>query len=126
MPGVLLIGVASGDQLAPTTAELAGEGVRLAAELGGPVTALLAGKNVQGLAATLGGLGVDKVLVAESQAPTPPSPEWLLSAVEQAAKHAEPAAILLTHGGGGRDLGPSLAYRLDAGIITDATALRAD
>jgi electron transfer flavoprotein alpha subunit len=126
MPGVLLIAVASGEQLPTSTGELAGEAVRLAAELGGPVTALLAGKNVQGLASSLGQLGVDRVLLADSQAPTVPSPEWLLSAAELAARKTEPAAVLLTHGGGGRDLGPSLAYRLEAGIITDATALRVD
>ena len=124
VPGVLLIAVALGEQLSPTTAELAGEAVRLSAELGGPVTALLAGKNIQGLAASLGGLGVDQVLVADSQAPQPPSPEWLLAAAEQAARQTNPAVILLTHGGGGRDLGPSLAYRLETGIVTDATALR--
>jgi electron transfer flavoprotein alpha subunit len=126
MPGVLLIAIALGEQLSPMTAELAGEAVRLSADLGGPVTALLAGKNVQGVAASLGGLGVDNVLVADSQAPTPPSPEWLLSAAEQAARQASPAVILLTHGGGGRDLGPSLAYRLDTGIVTDSTALRVE
>jgi len=126
MPGVLLISIASGEQLSPSTAELAGEGVRLAAELGGPVTALLAGQNIQGLAASLGGVGVDKVLLADSQSPTPPSPEWLLAAAELAAKQAQPAAILLTHSGGGRDLGPSLAYRLDAGMVTDTTALRVE
>ena len=126
MPGVLLIAVASGEQLSPTTAELAGEGVRLAADLGGPVTAVLAGTNVQGLASSLGGLGVDKVLVADSQSSRPPSPDWLLAAAELAANQTQPAAILLTHGSGGRDLGPSLAYRLDAGMVTDATALRVD
>src|SRR5579864_9731819 len=106
MPGILVFATVSGEQLAPTTAELVGVGVRLAGELGGPLTALVAGKNIQGLAASLGQLGVDKVLVADSQSPTPPSPEWLLSAAEQAARQTEPAAILLTHGGGGRDLGP--------------------
>jgi electron transfer flavoprotein alpha subunit len=126
MPGVLLVATASGEQLSPTTAELVGVGARLAAEVGGPVTALLAGKNIQGLAASLGGLGVDKVLVADFQGPTPASPEWLVAAAEAGAKQTQPTAILLTHGGGGRDLGPSLAYALEAGIITDATALRAE
>ena len=126
MPGVLLIAIASGEQLSPTTAELAGEAVRLSADLGGPVTALLAGKNIQGLAASLGGLGVEKVLLADSQGPTPPSPEWLLAAAEQAAGQSDPSVILLAHGGGGRDLGPSLAYRLETGIVTDATALRVE
>jgi electron transfer flavoprotein alpha subunit len=126
MPGVLLIAVASGEQLAPTTAELAGEGVRLGADLGGPVTALLVGKNIQGLAASLGSLGVEKVLVADSQSPTPPSLEWVVTAVEAAVKQTQPSAILLTHGGGGRDLAPAVAYRLEAGLINDATALRVE
>lgn len=126
MPGVLLIAIATGEQLPPTLPELVGEGVRLGASLGGPVTALLAGKNVQGLAAGLGELGVDSVLVADSQSSTAPSPEWLVAAAEQAARQTSPAAILLTHGGGGRDLGPLLAYRLETGIVTDATALRVE
>jgi electron transfer flavoprotein alpha subunit len=126
MPGVLLVAEASGQDLAATTAELVGEGVRLAGELGGPVTVVLAGTNVQGPAAGLGELGAETVLVADSQSATPPSPRWLLSAAEQAARRVNPDVILLTHGGGGRDLGPSLAYRLDTGIVTDATALRLD
>src|SRR5712691_4044804 len=127
MPGVLLIAEVSGEQLAATTAELMGEGARLAKELGGgPVIVLLAGKNIQGLASGLGQLGAEKVLVADSQATTPPSPQWLLTAAEQAAKQAEPDVILLTHAGGARDLGPSLAYRLNSGIVTDSTALRVD
>ena len=126
MAGVLLIAEASGEQLAATTAELVSEGIRLAADLGGPVTVALAGKNVQALASNLGALGVERVLLADSQSPTPPSPQWLLSAAEAAAKQTDPTAILLTHGGGTRDLAPSLAYRLDTGIVTDATALRVE
>jgi electron transfer flavoprotein alpha subunit len=127
MPGVLLIAETSGEQLAATTAELAGEGGRLAQQLGGgPVTVLLAGKNVQGLGSTLGQFGVEKVLVADSHGPLPPSPRWMLAAAEQAAKQVQPDVILLTHAGGGRDLGPSLAYRLDTGIVTDSTALRVE
>ncbi len=126
MPGILVFATVSGEQLAPTTAELVGVGVRLSGELGGPVTALVAGKNIQGLAASLGQLGVEKVLVADSQSPTPPSVDWLVAAGEQAVKQVSPDVVLLTHGGGGRDLAPSLAYRLDTGLVTDATALRAD
>jgi electron transfer flavoprotein alpha subunit len=126
MPGVLLVTEASGEQLAPTTAELVGEGLRLSRDVGGPVTLLLAGKNVQALAAGVGQLGVEKVLVADSQSPTPPSPQWVLAAAEHAAKQVQPEVILLTHAGGSRDLGPSLAYRLGTGIVTDSTALRVE
>jgi electron transfer flavoprotein alpha subunit len=124
--GLLLIAETSGEQLAATTAELVGEGLRLANDLGGPVTVLLAGKNVQGLAASLGQLGVEKVLVADSQDPGPPSPDWLLAAAEQAAKQVQADVILVPHAGGGRDLAPLLAYRLDTGIVTDSTALRVE
>src|ERR1700704_941772 len=117
MPGVLLISEASGEQLAATTSELVAEGGRLAQELGGgPVTVLLAGKNVQGLASSLGQLGVEKVLLAESEGAVTPSPRWLLSAAELAAKQSQPDVILLTHVGGSRDLAASLAYRLETGI----------
>jgi electron transfer flavoprotein alpha subunit len=127
MPGVLLITDVTGGQLASTTAELVSEGNRLAEQLGGgPVTVLLAGKNAQGEATSLGQLGVDKVLIAESQGAAPASPRWLLGAAELAARQIQPDAILLTHAGASRDLGASLAYRLDTGIVTDATALRVD
>ena len=127
MAGVLLISEVSGEQLAATTAELISEGGRLAQQLGGgPVTVVLVGKNIQALGSTLGQFGVEKVLVADSLGPTPPSPQWVLAAAEAAAKQVQPDVILLTHAGGTRDLGPSLAYRLDTGIVTDSTALRVD
>jgi electron transfer flavoprotein alpha subunit len=127
MPGVLLIVEATGEQLAGTAAELIGEGARLAGELGNSsVTVLLAGANVQGVASSLGALGADTVLVAESPAGGPPSPQWLLDAARQAAAQVQPDVILLTHAAGSRALGASLAHSLDTGLITDATALRVD
>jgi electron transfer flavoprotein alpha subunit len=125
--GVLLIAESAGEQLSPTTAELIGEGSRLAQQLGGTsVTLLLAGKNVQALATTLGAQGVDKVLLAENAQATPHSPQWLLRAAEAAVAQVQPDAILVTHSGGGRDLAPLLAYNLGTGIVTDSTALRVD
>ncbi len=127
MAGVLLVTEASGEQLPATLAELISEGQRVAQQLGGgSAVVALVGKNVQALASNLGQLGVEKVLVADHTGPQPPSPEWLLAAAEQATKQAQPDVILLTHAGSGRDLGPSLAYRLDSGIVTDCTALRVE
>ena len=127
MPGVLLIADAAGEQLAPTTAELAAVGRRVASELStdAPV-ALLAGNNLQAAASSLGQVGIARVLLAEHSPPTPPSPQWLLAAAESAAQQVQPEVILLTHAGAGRDLGPSLAYRLGGGIVTDVTAVRLD
>jgi electron transfer flavoprotein alpha subunit len=127
MAGVLLVAEASGEQLPATMVELVSEGQRIAQQLAGGAPAVaLAGKNVQALASNLGQLGVERVLVADHQGSTPPSPEWLLTAAEQAARQVQPDVILLTHAGAGRDLGPSLAYRLGSGIVTDCTALRVE
>jgi electron transfer flavoprotein alpha subunit len=121
MPGVLVIVEASGEQLAPTTAELIAEATRLG---GGPPVVLMAGKNLAGVASSLGQLGVEKVLTAESEANAPASPSWMIAAAEQAAKQTQAETILLTHQGAGRELGPGLAYRLGSGVVTDATKLR--
>jgi electron transfer flavoprotein alpha subunit len=127
MSGVLVIAETSGEQLPPTTTELVAEGGRLAEQLSsGPLTALLVGNNIQGLAPSLGQMGVERVLVADSQGSLPPPPQWVLAAAEKAARQVEPDVILLTHAGTGRELGASLAYRLDTGIVTDCTALRVD
>src|SRR5262245_62060263 len=127
MAGVLLVADASGEQLPPTLAELIAEGQRVASALSAdaPVVALV-GKNVQALAASLGELGVARVLVADSASPLPPAPDWLLDAAEQAARQLQPDVILLTHSAIGRELASGLAYRLDTGIVTDCTALRVD
>src|SRR5262249_52361568 len=127
MPGVLLIAEAAGDQLSSTTAELVAEGGRLAQQLGGgPVSVLLAGTNAQTLAGGPGQLGGGSVLVAGSPGLNPASSQWLLAAAELAAIQVRPEVILLSHAGSGRDLGPSLAYRLGAGVVTDSTALRVE
>jgi len=127
MSGVLVIEEMSGEQLPPTTTELVAEGGRLAKQLSsGPLTALLIGNNIQGVAPTLGQIGVERVLVADSQGSLPPPPQWVLAAAEKAARQVEPDVILLTHAGTGRELGASLAYRLDTGVVTDCTALRVD
>jgi electron transfer flavoprotein alpha subunit len=127
MSGVLLVAEASGEQVPPTLAELSAEGARLSSDLGADApTLLLAGTNLQAVASSLGQFGVGRVLLAESPGGKPPSPLWLLAAASEAASQVQPDVVLLTHAGVGRELGPSLAYRLNTGAVTDCTALRVD
>src|SRR5207302_358285 len=94
MSGVLVIAEMSGEQLPPTTTELVAEGGRLAKQLSsGPLTALLIGNNIQGVAPTLGQIGVERVLVADSQGSLPPPPQWTLAAAEKAARQVEPVSV---------------------------------
>jgi electron transfer flavoprotein alpha subunit len=122
--GVLVIIPASGDELPPAGLEVLGAGRRPADELGAPLAALVAGRQVTAAAARLGEFGADRALVAEDPSSTPTSPDWLLAAALQAVEVAQPTIILLSHGGPSRELGPRLSVRLGTGFVSDCTALR--
>ncbi len=124
MAGVLIVAEASGDQLAPTTLELAGEGRRLADSLGEPLVAILAGGQAADVASRLGAYGVDRTLAAPLAGTTPPPTPWLVAAAEQAASMVQPSVVLLTHSATGRELGPLLAFHLQTSCVTDCTGLR--
>jgi electron transfer flavoprotein alpha subunit len=124
MAGLLVILLAAGGELPPAALEVTGAGRRVADELGTPLAALVAGKNVAATANTLGGYGVERALVAEDPSPSPTSPDWLLAAAVQAVELVQPSVILLSHGGPSRELGPRLSVRLKTGIVGDCTALR--
>jgi len=100
------------------------EGARLAAELGGEAHAIMLGEGVpESLAASLGGYGAKKVLVAEG-------PEGLA----QPLVHAMAQAIAsggysyALFGGGllGFEIGAGLAARLGAGVAMEVTNVRAE
>src|SRR6478735_1346462 len=100
------------------------EGAKLASELGGEAHAILLGENVpQELAATLGKYGAKKVLVAEG-------PEGLAQPLVDAMAAAISAGgySYALFGGGllGFEIGAGLAARLNAGVVMEVTAVRAE
>src|SRR5437899_4826326 len=99
------------------------EGARLASELGGEAHAILLGEGVpRELAASLGGYGAQKVLVAEG-------PEGLAQPVVDAMAKAigDGQYSYALFGGGllGFEIGAGLAARLGAGVVMEVTAVRA-
>ncbi len=124
MAGVLIILEGLEGQVSATSAELATVARRLADELGQSVSALALGAS--DAASQLGAYGVDAVLVAQNGAANPPSLMWQLTAAQAAVERVSPSVILLTHASAGRELGPALAFRINAGCVTDCTALRLD
>lgn len=126
MSGVLTILVVFGEELLPTDRELLSEGRRLADASGGPLTAVLLGKDFAGVTRGLDAYGANRVLTAELDSPLPASPLWLLGQAEQVARQAEPQVVLLTHASPARELAVQLAFRLRTGVVTDATGLRVD
>lgn len=124
MAGVLIVAECTSGQPSPSTLELAAVGRRLADELGQPLSAVLAGKNVTGCDTALGSAGIDLVLIAEESGTGPVSLEWTTGAVLTAIERTQAEIVLVTHAAGRRELGASLAYRLNTGVVTDCTKLR--
>ena len=107
--------------------KVAGEAVSVARRLadatgGGEVHALVAGPSGVGQKAeTLGRFGADVVLVVEHVALTTFAREAIAETVAQRANSASYRAIVLGFSAQGRDLGPRLAAKLDAPLVSDVT-----
>lgn len=105
---------------------LTGELIAAAKRLGTPA-AVLVGSSVSGLAGELGGLGAEKVYLAESADADKYLVTPQVAALQAAAEAAgDVAAILLPATGDGADIAGRLAIRLDSGVICDAVDISAD
>lgn len=109
-------------QIRPVTREVLGEAKRLAAGLGGTVTAVACATSDAGLAA-LGEGGADTVLLAQDAAFAKPDAAAQAVAVEAAAKACGAKVVLLAATATGKDLAPRVAARLGVGMAADCTAL---
>jgi electron transfer flavoprotein alpha subunit len=118
--GVLAFAELSGADLKKSAFELVGAGKPLAEALGGSVSVAVAGSEVSAAAERIGKCGVAKVYTVQDGALAHYSPDGYSLALEAVVKEADPAVVLLAASALGKDLGPALAARLGAGIISDA------
>jgi electron transfer flavoprotein alpha subunit len=116
--GVLILAEVENGKPIPVTAELIGAAGRLNA---GPVSAMLIGSGVE--AAASGITGAEKVYVADDPALAQYTNDAFATAAVAIARQADPAIILLGQTNVGRDLAPSLAFRLDTAVAMDTVAL---
>jgi len=103
--------------------ELLNIGRQLADQLGGPLSAVVVGKNVGELAGSLGKYGAEKVYVIDGDLFELYSTQGYASAVASAIKQADPAVFLTGASAMGKDLTPRVAAKLGVGMATDCTAL---
>ena len=108
----------------PVSREALGEAKRLAAALGGPVTAVYCGTADAGLAA-LGEAGADQVLFARHDAFARYDGAGYAAAVVAAVQAAAPKAVLFSASSLGKDLAPRVAALLGVGLAGDCVALDA-
>lgn len=101
------------------------EALSLARKLaGGPVAAVLPGKGVSGLAASLGAYGAGVVHVADRDDLALYGTEGYVGALAAAAEKESPDAVLLAATSMGKDLAPRFAARHDVSAIVDLMELR--
>jgi len=103
--------------------ELLSKGRELANELQAPLTAILLGSNVQGIAQQLIQHGADKVLVVDKPELKEFRVEPYLGALTTLAKQHSPGVILIGSTRRGKELAARLATRLETGCIPDSTKL---
>ena len=98
----------------------------LARRVGTPVAVVLgAGDAAVGIAARAGEYGAERVITADATEFADYLVVPKVDALAQIAAQVEPAAVLVTSSGEGKEIAARLALRLGSGVITDAVDLNA-
>ena len=118
---ILVIAEQRGGALNPASWET----LAAAQQMGGPVTAVLAGAGVRGLAAELAAADVAEVLAVEHDALEPYTPDGFVAALAQVVTRTDPELVLFPHTYQTRDYAPTLAARLGRVLIPDCIGSRA-
>jgi len=127
MSNVLIYGEIKSGKLKKTAFELAGEGRRIADQLGGRLEALLVGSSdVAQFAPDLGKYGVDIVYVVENPAFEVYNSEYYAQALSHVIKEKSPSVVLLSHSMQGKDLAPRTAAKLGVAVVADCISFRLD
>ncbi len=124
--GVWVFAEQRGGVLAPVTAELLGEGRRLAEELQTPLAAVLLGNGVSPLAPELLAAGAHKVYLLEHPSLNDFLEEPYAAALTQLARRFRPEIILAGATYAGRAFIPGVAAALHTGLTADCTAFAID
>jgi electron transfer flavoprotein alpha subunit len=119
---ILVIAEQRGGKLNRATLETIAAAQTLAA--GRPITVVVPGADGKAVAAELAGLAVQEIVVLESAALEPYTPDGYTAALQAAIAQLSPALVALPHTYQTRDFAPKLAARLDRAIITDVTGVK--
>ena len=122
MGGILVVLTLQGGAATPAGLDLLGLAAEIAQADGGEVTALALGEGGAGAGQGLISRGADAVLYCADPALARHPGEAGMQVLAQAEKEVQPDLLLLAADSVGRDLGPRIAARLGAGLVTEATS----
>lgn len=124
--GVLVIAEYGNSSFRKISIEAVCEGKRLAAELGGPVTAVVMGEGVTDAAAELAKYGADRIVVADDAALKSFRGEAYANVLCDVVKEQDPQVIIFGATNTGLELGARAAARLGVGLANECTAFKID
>ena len=124
--GVLIIGDASGGELASTTLELLAAGQKIASDLGEELSVALLGDTLDAAAQQAIAHGAQKVYAVNHPLLATYQIDLHLAALETLCKEASPRVVLIARTDTGRELGPRLAFRLGVGMAQDCLEVSVD
>ncbi len=120
---VMIYGEIAGGQLTATTKELLGGAKGLAETLGEGVVAVFVGGGIAESAREACAFGANKVLTVDHSGLRFYNAELYVPCLKAVIEKEQPRFLLFGHTDAGADLGPTLAFRLGASIVTDCTDL---
>ena len=122
--GIAVLGELTNTGVNAITTELLGCARRLADQLGEQVYCVLAGEQLGDSANECIKFGADKVFVVADPALKDYSNDTFLQVMEKIVADSSPRLILMGQTSVGRDLAPSLAFKLEAGLSTDCLDIK--
>jgi electron transfer flavoprotein alpha subunit len=106
--------------------EVVSKGRGLADALGEPLTGVILGSGVKGIAGELGRFGADKILVADDPVLADYTTDVYTQILCDIVRDNDPRILLLGASTQGKDLSARLAARLNTGLAMDCIALEID
>jgi len=101
-------------------------GYAIAEKRGGGLAAVIVGSGIKGLADEVAKFGVNKVITVDDASLQLYTPDGYAGALEKLCREQKPHTIVLSSTVMGKDLGATLAARLETTIIPDCTVLEFD
>ena len=123
MAGILVFIEQRNSEIRAASLQAVSEARRLGA---GPVSAVLPGSGIGGVAPSVGAYGAGKIFVADDANLALYSAEGYAEVVAKAVELAQPNAIFFGGTAMGRDLAPRVAARLGVGALADAVEITLD
>ncbi len=121
MGGILTLAIAKDGGLSSSSREVLGMARKIVDHTGGQVATALVGANVSSLAQELFAFGADWVYVGENEKLKEIHAHVYLKILLEISQKVQAKIILVPTETMGLDIGARLAFRLEAGLVTDCT-----